>query len=60
MSRLKSEMKGWDDSDLFPQRQLEAIPVDYPEAERQAHTNLQRYTELRCKGVADNTEKYAT
>lgn len=53
-------MKGWDGSDLFPQRQLEAIPVDYPEAERQAHTNLQRYTELRCKGVADNTEKYAT
>lgn len=58
--RLKSEMKGWDGSDLFPQRQLEAIPVDYPEAERQAHANLKRYTELRCKGVADNTEKYAT
>jgi SNF2 family DNA or RNA helicase len=58
--RLKSEMKGWDGSDLFPQRQLEAIPVDYPQAERQAHTNLKRYTELRCKGVADNTEKYAT
>ncbi|MBD2432412.1 MULTISPECIES: DISARM system SNF2-like helicase DrmD [Fischerella] len=58
--RLKSEIKGWDGSDLFPQRLLEAIPVDYPAAERQAHAALKRYTELRCKGVKDNTEKYAT
>jgi len=58
--RLKSEMQNWDGSPLFPQRQLEAIPVDYPEVERLAHANLRKYTELRCKGVADNTEKYAT
>lgn len=58
--RLKQEMQDWDGSPLFPVRKLEAIPVDYPEAERRAHAALKRYTELRGKGVADNTEKYAT
>ena len=58
--RLKQEMQNWDGSPLFPKRQLAAISVDYPAAERQAHAALKRYTELRCKGVADNTEKYAT
>lgn len=58
--RLKQEMKDWDGSPMFPARNLEAIPVDYSEAERGAHAALKRYTELRCKGVADNTEKYAT
>jgi hypothetical protein len=58
--RLKQEMQNWDGSPLFPKRQLAAISVDYPAAERQAHAALKRYTELRCKDVADNTEKYAT
>lgn len=58
--RLKQEMQNWDGSPLFPQRQLEAISVDYPSDERQAHAALKQYTELRCQGVADNTEKYAT
>ncbi|MCT7953083.1 DISARM system SNF2-like helicase DrmD [Ancylothrix sp. C2] len=58
--RLKQEMQNWDGSPLFPVRKLEPILVDYPTAERRAHTALKRYTELRCKGVADNTEKYAT
>ncbi|PAX52197.1 DISARM system SNF2-like helicase DrmD [Brunnivagina elsteri] len=58
--RLKSEMQNWDGSPLFPQRHLDAIAVDYPQGERQVHANLKRYTELRCKGVTDNTEKYAT
>ena len=58
--RLKQEMQDWDGSPLFPVRKLEAIPVDYPQAERRAHADLKRYTELRGKGVADNTEKYAT
>lgn len=58
--RLKQEMKNWDDSPMFPGRKLEAIAVDYPQAERQAHAALKRYTELRTKGVDDNVEKYAT
>lgn len=58
--RLKQEMQNWDGSPLFPVRKLEPILVDYPAAERRAHAALKRYTELRCKGVADNTEKYAT
>ncbi|MEB3151766.1 MAG: DISARM system SNF2-like helicase DrmD, partial [Sphaerospermopsis sp.] len=58
--RLKQEMQNWDGSPLFPQRQLEAISVNYPSDERQVHANLKQYTELRCQGVVDNTEKYAT
>jgi len=58
--RLKQELQNWDGSPRFPVRKLEAIAVDYPEAERRAHRALKRYTELRCRGVADNTEKYAT
>lgn len=58
--RLKQEMQDWDGSPLFPVRQLEAIPVDYPEAERRTHSALKQYTQLRSQGVADNTEKYAT
>ncbi|MBD2465966.1 DEAD/DEAH box helicase [Oscillatoria sp. FACHB-1407] len=58
--RLKEEMKNWDDSPMFPGRKLEAIAVDYPQAERQAHAALRRYTELRTKSVDDNVEKYAT
>lgn len=58
--RLKQEMQNWDGSPLFPQRQLEAISVDYPQDERQVHTALKNYTELRCQELADNTEKYAT
>ncbi len=58
--RLKQEMKNWDDSPMFPGRKLEAIAVDYPQVERQVHSALKRYTELRTKGVDDNVEKYAT
>jgi superfamily II DNA or RNA helicase len=58
--RLKQEMKNWDDSPMFPGRKLEAIAVDYPQAERQVHAALRQYTELRTKGVDDNIEKYAT
>lgn len=58
--RLKQEMQNWDGSPMFPGRKLEAISVDYPQAERQAHAALKRYTELRTKGVDDNVEKYAT
>jgi SNF2 family DNA or RNA helicase len=58
--RLKQEMKNWDESPMFPGRKLEAIAVDYPQAERQVHAALRQYTELRTKGVDDNIEKYAT
>ncbi|BAU14377.1 helicase domain protein [Leptolyngbya sp. NIES-3755] len=58
--RLKQEMKDFDGMPMFPGRKLEAIAVDYPQAERQVHAALKRYTELRTKGVNDNVEKYAT
>lgn len=59
--RLKQELPPrWDGTPRFPQRCLEAIGVDYTEAERQAHETLQQYTALRRQGAKDNTEKYAT
>jgi superfamily II DNA or RNA helicase len=58
--RLKSEMQGWDGAPLFPVRKLAAIPVDYTDAEREAHAALKKYAELRTKTVDNNTEKYAT
>ena len=59
--RLKQELPPrWEGKPRFPERCLEAIPVDYTDAERIAHKALQQYTELRRSGAADNTEKYAT
>ena len=58
--RLKQEMKDFDGSPMFPERKLAAIAVDYPQAERQVHAALKRYTEHRTKSVDDNIEKYAT
>ena len=58
--RLKQEMVGWDGAPRFPVRQLESIPVDYTAEERQVHTALKQYTELRIKGAQDSIEKYAT
>jgi hypothetical protein len=34
--------------------------VDYPDGERRAHQALREYTELRGKGAADETERFAT
>jgi ERCC4-related helicase len=60
--RLKRELPPrWDGTPRFPDRELEAIAVDYSEAEREVHKQLQQYTELRRKGAADDaTELYAT
>ncbi len=58
--RLKQEMVGWDGAPMFPVRMLESIGVDYQEAERQAHSALKEYTQLRVRGSQDNMEKYAT
>uniref|UniRef100_B8HYX0 Helicase domain protein n=1 Tax=Cyanothece sp. (strain PCC 7425 / ATCC 29141) TaxID=395961 RepID=B8HYX0_CYAP4 len=58
--RLKQEMENWDGSPMFPARKLAAIPVDYPDPERQAHQWLKEYTTLRAKGATDGVEKYAT
>ncbi|MEQ9355517.1 DISARM system SNF2-like helicase DrmD [Coleofasciculus chthonoplastes] len=59
--RLKRELPPrWDGTPRFPERELEAIAVDYTDAERRAHRQLQEYTTLRRQGSTDNTEKYAT
>ncbi len=59
--RLKRELPpDWSGKPRFPERKLSAISVAYTEDERQAHANLKKYTELRTKGLEDQTERYAT
>lgn len=58
--RLKKEIIGWDGLPKFPKRELVAIGVPYTNEERQIHTNLKKYTELRTKGLTEQTEVYAT
>jgi superfamily II DNA or RNA helicase len=59
--RLKAELPPrWDGTERFPKRCLEAIEVDYPEAERAIHASLQRYSTLRQQQARDHAERYAT
>lgn len=59
--RLKRELPPrWDGSPRYPERVIEALEVDYTDAERQAHQDLKRYTELRAAGARDDGERYAT
>jgi superfamily II DNA or RNA helicase len=58
--RLKSELKlRWDGSRRFADRQVKHIEVPYTDAERQVHTNLQRYTELRAKSATTPAQRFA-
>jgi superfamily II DNA or RNA helicase len=59
--RLKSELPPrFDGTPRFPERRLIPIELDYDEAERQAHSDLRNYTELRIAGAANRTEQFAT
>jgi superfamily II DNA or RNA helicase len=59
--RLKSEMKvSWSGRPLFPTRELTPIEVNYSADERQAHQQLQAYTQLRSQRASDTLEQTAT
>lgn len=59
--RLKRELPArFDGTPRFPHRKLEPITVTYTDAERDAHAELARYTELRTTGAAGGAEKFAT
>jgi SNF2 family DNA or RNA helicase len=59
--RMKSELPPqFDGTPRFPKRTIQAIEVDYTEEEKQAHTWLQEYTELRQQNPQDSVERYAT
>ncbi len=59
--RLKSELpKKWDGTPPFPQRQIDAIPVEYTQKERDIHQLLQQYSQRRLEYASDATELYAT
>ncbi len=59
--RLKSELPPrWDGTPRFPERQLDALEVDYTDAERAVHRTLQQYAQQRLTHVADQTERVAS
>lgn len=59
--RMKRELPPrWDGTPRYPERVIEELEVDYSEAERQAHRDLKRYTELRSEGARTDGERYAT
>jgi len=59
--RMKSELPTqFDGTPRFPKRYIQAIEVAYTDEEKQAHTWLQEYTELRQQNTKDAVERYAT
>lgn len=57
--RLKTEIMDWNGQPRFQKREVVALEVDYPEAERQAHADLSRYTALRVRR-SEGSARYAT
>lgn len=58
--RMKSEIKNDLGGRRFAERRLEAIEVDFPEEERNAHALLAKYTKLRADRAEGDAEKIAT
>ena len=59
--RLKSELPpNWDGSPRFPKRTLEPLEVPYTDEEREIHSALKTYGQLRAKRTRDNAESMAT
>ena len=58
--RMKDELKlRWDGSRRFAERVVRHLEVAYDEKERQAHRNLQAYSELRLKTATSDGERMA-
>jgi superfamily II DNA or RNA helicase len=55
--RLKRELR--DERHRFPLRKLEAIPVEYTDAERRAHQALRDYSDLRLKSAGARDQRFA-
>jgi len=59
--RLKRDLpKQWDGSSRFPERLLTPLEIEYSEAERQVHRQLQAYSKRRQKNTTHASEKVAT
>ncbi len=59
--RLKSELPPkWDGSPRFPKRILDPLEVPYTDEEREIHSALKTYAQLRAKRSRDNSESMAT
>lgn len=59
--RLKDELSArWDGAPKFAVRQIQPVEVPYTDEEREIHSLLRRYAELRVKGAASHEENFAT
>ena len=59
--RLKRDLPPLEDgTPRFPQRRIEAIPVDYPDDERQAHRWLEDYAASRRQSSAEDATRMAS
>jgi ERCC4-related helicase len=58
--RMKSELKDFDGTPLFPKRELEPLEVPYTQEEKAIHSALKAYTKLRQANFRDHAEKFAT
>ncbi|GAB3214030.1 DISARM system SNF2-like helicase DrmD [Marinactinospora endophytica] len=58
--RLKRHIVGADGTPRFAEREAHAIPVDYPDSEREVHGLLTRFAELRRAKLATRRGRKAT
>jgi superfamily II DNA or RNA helicase len=58
--RLKKDITDADGNPRFAQRHATAIPVDYPESEREIHALLTRFAALRRQKLTTNKGRKAT
>lgn len=59
--RLKDELSArWDGAPKFAVRQIQPVEVPYTNEERNIHSLLRSYAELRIKGAASHEENFAT
>ena len=58
--RLKQDIKDSEGKPVFPERQLEALEVDYTKEEREIHTLLQQFSQNRVKSVKGTRYAFGT
>lgn len=58
--RLKSDLRDEFGNEIFAQRLLEAIEVEYDATEREVHGWLRQYSRLRQQNAGSESERYAT
>lgn len=58
--RLKSDLMDKDGNPLYPKRSLQALKINYSDAERNIHKLLETYTKSRLKSADDGQSQFGT